>query len=312
MPITNWDDLRIFVAVGRAGGIAAAARALRIDHSTVVRRLAGLEEAMGVRLADRLPTGVKLTSVGSELFAHAERIEAEAMAADFKLSGVEAGPAGTVRLATPEAFGSFLVAPNLSLLHARYPGICLELVPEGRAVSLSRREADIGVMLARPPRGRFHARKLVDYGLGLFGSADYLQRTGQVRQTGDLQRHAFVSYIDDLVGIPQLRALEQIVPNANIVFRSSSIVAQHNAVASGLGVGLLHIFEASRDPQLVPILPDQIVVPRSYWLVVNSEQRGLPRIAAVLGFLDEIVALNRNRMLPHHVGEAPARRETST
>lgn len=298
MPISNWDDLRIFVAIGRAGSIASAARNLRLDHSTVVRRLAGLEAAMDVRLVDRLPTGVRLTPVGTALFAHAERIEAEAMAADLKLSGVEAGPAGTVRLATPEAFGSFLVAPNVALLHARYPGICLELVPEGRAVSLSHREADIGVMLARPPRGRFHVRKLVDYGLGLFASADYLERAGPVRQTSDLPRHAFVSYIDDLVGIPQLRGLEQVVPEAKIVFRSSSIVAQHNAVASGLGIGLLHIFEASRDPLLVAILPQQIVVPRSYWLVVNSEQRGLPRITAVLGFLDEIVARHRERMLP--------------
>ena len=77
MPISNWDDLRIFVAIGRAGGIAAAARTLRLDHSTVVRRLAGLEAAMDVRLADRLPTGVRLTPVGQALFAHAERIEAE-------------------------------------------------------------------------------------------------------------------------------------------------------------------------------------------------------------------------------------------
>src|SRR3546814_6112118 len=95
MPISNWDDLRIFMAVGRAGGIAAAGRALRLDHSTVVRRLAGLEEEMGARLADRLPTGVRLTAAGLELFSHAERMEAEAKAADLRLSGVDEGPAGT-------------------------------------------------------------------------------------------------------------------------------------------------------------------------------------------------------------------------
>src|SRR3546814_10467523 len=91
MPISNWDDLRIFMAVGRAGGIAAAGRALRLDHSTVVRRLAGLEEEMGARLADRLPTGVRLTAAGLELFSHAERMEAEAKAADLRLSGVDEG-----------------------------------------------------------------------------------------------------------------------------------------------------------------------------------------------------------------------------
>ena len=160
-------------------------------------------------------------------------------------------------------------------------------------------------MLARPPSGRFHVRKLVDYGLGLFATSRYLEKAGPIRQMSDLQGHAFVSFIDDLVGIPQLRALEQIIPDANVIFRSSSIVAQHHAVASGLGVGLLHIFEASHDPQLVPILPDQIVVPRSYWLVVNSEQRALPRIAAVLRFLDEIVGSNRARMLPARLPQTP-------
>lgn len=296
MPITNWDDLRLFLAVGRAGGIAAAARGLRVDHSTVVRRLAGLEEAMGARLADRLPTGVRLTGAGMELFAHAERIEAEAKAADLKLGGVDEGPTGTVRLATPEAFGSFLVAPGVHLLHARYPGLCLELVPEGRAVSLSRREADIGVMLARPPRGRLHTRKLADYRLGLYASAGYLERAGHVKRMSDLAGHAFVSYIDELVGIPQLRALEQVVPGANVVFRSSSVVAQHNAVAAGMGIGLLHGFAVSPDAQLVPILEDQIAVYRSYWLVMHSDQRNLPRISAVLRFLDEIISANRDRI----------------
>src|SRR3546814_19285439 len=89
MPISNWDDLRIFMAVGRAGGIAAAGRALRLDHSIVVRRLAGLEEEMGARLADRLPTGVRLTAAGLELLSHVERLEAEAQAAYLRLSGVE-------------------------------------------------------------------------------------------------------------------------------------------------------------------------------------------------------------------------------
>src|SRR3546814_4590033 len=78
---------------------------------------------MGARLADRLPTGVRLTAAGLELFSHAERMEAEAKAADLRLSGVDEGPAGTVRLATPEAFGTFLVAPNIRSLHERYPGL---------------------------------------------------------------------------------------------------------------------------------------------------------------------------------------------
>lgn len=297
MPITNWDDLRIFVAIGRAQGIAAAARALRLDHSTVVRRLAGLEEEMGTRLADRLPTGIRLTSAGTELFNYAERMEAEAKAADLKLSGVDHGPAGVVRLATPEAFGTFLVAPGMSDLYARFPELQLELVPEAKTVSLSRREADIAVVLARPTRGRLYARKLTEYRLGLYASTEYLDRAGPIQSAADLLGHPFVSYIDELIGIPELRVLEQVIPRARVAFRSSSLAAQQYAVAAGMGIGLLHGFAASGDERLIPILPDEISVTRTYWMAVHSDLRGLPRIAAVLRFIEDIVAKHRARIV---------------
>ena len=123
MQSLNWDDVRLFLAVAREGRLQAAGRALGLDHSTIARRVSGLEAAMGARLIDRSPRGVVLTPAGELLRDHAERMEVEMIGASAAVGDNAGTVAGSVRLATPEAFGTYLVAPNVHLLHARHPTI---------------------------------------------------------------------------------------------------------------------------------------------------------------------------------------------
>lgn len=289
MQALNWDDLRLFLAVAREGRLLAAARRLALDHSTVGRRISALESDMGQRLFDRSTRGMIQTEAGSRLLAYAERIEAELLGAQAALGGGEDAVVGSVRLATPEAFGTYLVAPNVAMLRARHPGVQLELAPENRTVSLSKREADIAITLHRPKRGRMVARKLIDYRLGIYASRAYLDTHAPVQQAQDLRDHAWVWYIDELIDLPELRYIDQIKGDARSVFRSSSIVAQQAAVAGGVGLGVLHDFAARQDPRLVRILPE-IMATRTYWLLLATDMQKLPRIRAVLDFLDQLVA----------------------
>jgi DNA-binding transcriptional LysR family regulator len=298
MPIDNWDYLRVFMTISRMKGISAASRILQLDHSTVARRLATLEEDMGTRLVDRLPTGIRLTAAGSALFAYVERMEVEVKTANLKLCGVDKGPVGVVRISSPEALGIYVIAPHIRHLQKQYPDLQVELIPEAKGLSLSRREADIAVVLTRPPRGRLHVKKLIEYRLGLYASRDYLAQAGEVSDAKDLQSHTFVSYIDDLIGMSELRVLEQVIPGANVIFRSSSIIAQQFAVTAGIGIGLLHCFAASTDQRLIPLLADKINVTRTYWMAVHSDQRALPRISTVLRFLEGVIDANRARIAP--------------
>src|SRR5262249_21147135 len=158
----NWDDLRLFLAASRDRSFVAAGRRMQVDQTTVARRLSALEDTVGSPLFQRSPRGITLTEAGVSLVGHAEKIETEIMAASARLEEREGKITGTVRLATPEAFGTFLVAPSALGLHERHPDLQLELVPESRAVSLSSREADVAVALNRPPRGRLVAWKLTD------------------------------------------------------------------------------------------------------------------------------------------------------
>ncbi len=287
------DDLRLFLAMMREGNMLAAARRTGVDHSTVARRLNAMEAMLDARLFDRSPRGVTPTPTAFALLGHAERIESELLAAAASVAGRDREVDGTVRLTTPEAFAAYLVAPHVAALRARHPRLMLELASESRSTSLSKREADIAVMLKPPPRGRLVARKLTDYRLGLYGARDYLEATGMPESRADLSQHPFVSYIEELAGFPEMIALDQILSGARIAFRASSSAAQHAAVAAGMGLGVLHVFAARDDSRLVRLLPDQVEIWRSYWLVMHADLQRLPRVRATVDFLDEAVRWRR-------------------
>ncbi|AJP70671.1 LysR family transcriptional regulator [Sphingomonas hengshuiensis] len=284
----DWDDLRLFLSVARDGSFVASGRRLGLNHTTLARRLTALEHSLGTRLFDRSPRGVQPTRAGSELLDHAERIEAEVMAAGRSLAGQEQQVSGTVRLATPEAFGTFFVAPRVHLFAARHPGIELELVPESRTVSLSKREADVAIGLHRPDQGRLRAARLVDYRIGLYASQDLLARTGPVATVADLRDRPFISYIEEMIDLPELRNLDRSLAQ-RCVFRSSSVAAQMAAVVSGLGFGLLHCFAVTPEMRLVRVLASEVEVIRSYWMIYHADLAQVPRIRAVADFLTEQV-----------------------
>ncbi len=153
----NWDDARIFLAVARAGQILGAARRLELNHATVSRRIAALEEALGAKLFRRLTTGSELTPAGQRFLGVAERMEADMIAARAELAGEGGDVTGAVRIGAPDGFGVAFLAPRLGALTAQHRGLSIQLVPVPRSFSLSRREADIAITVERPTEGRLVA-----------------------------------------------------------------------------------------------------------------------------------------------------------
>lgn len=292
----NSDELRMFLAVMREGNMLAAARRIGMDHSTIARRMTNMERTLGARLFNRSPRGVMPTPAAFALVDHAERIESELLAAMSSVAGHDREVEGVVRLATPEACASHLIAPHVAHLRVRHPRLTLELASESRVASLSKREADLAVMLNPPPKGRLVTRKLADYRLALYGSRPYLEREGIPQTRTDLAHHGFISYIDDLVGFPEMIALDELLPGANVRFRASSSAAQHAAIAAGMGLGMLHVFAAANDPNLIRILPSDLEVQRSYWLVMHADLQALPRVRAVVDFLNDVMRNRRDQL----------------
>ncbi|MET0240576.1 MAG: LysR family transcriptional regulator [Sphingobium sp.] len=285
----QWDDLRFFLAVERAGTLSAAAIRLGVDPTTVGRRIDRLSDGLKTPLFDAGPDGHRLTSAGETLLRHAETIERSVLAATGDLTGESSRLAGTVRVSMPEGLASGLVAPSFPAFHVAHPGIALELASTHGFLNPSKREADVAIMLNRPASGRLIVSKLGDYRLGLYASRDYLDRRGPVRSRAALRDHTLISYIPDLVFWDALRYLEEIDPGLQPQITSSSIAVQHAMTRAGVGVCVLHHFMARGDATLVPVLPD-IVITRTYWMVVHADLRRVARVTAVMDWLRVVAA----------------------
>lgn len=287
----NWDDVRIFLAVARNGQILGASKALGLNHATVARRLSALEQAIGSRLFMRRTNGTELTAQGEQFLVHAEAMEsaglaaAEAVDANSEIEGI-------VRIGAPDGFGVAFLAPRLHELVERHPLLRIELVPVPRAFSLSRREADIAVTLERPREGRLVARKLTDYSLGLYASRAYLDRHGTPASLDDLRFHRLVGYVEDLLYTASLDYTAAFSTEWRSQIAVSSAMGQTEAVRWGAGIGILHAFMASRDDNLVHILP-QHSLKRAYWTVLHEDFRTMKRMTLVSDFISEIVARER-------------------
>ncbi len=284
----NWDDVRIFLAVARAGQILGAARRLGLNHATVSRRVAALEENLKTKLFRRLTTGSELTQAGERFLGIAERIEADMIAAKEEIAGEGDDVAGTVRIGAPDGFGVAFLAPRLGSLTTRHRDLSVQLVPVPRSFSLSRREADIAITVERPTEGRLVAAKLVDYTLGLYASRDYVAAHGLPQGVSDLANHRLVGYVDDLVINPSLDYASEFSFDWSASFQISSALGQTEAVRSGAGIGILHTFIARTHDDLVPV-PAAPPIRRAYWLVYHESVRPLRRIQAVSAFIGEEV-----------------------
>jgi DNA-binding transcriptional LysR family regulator len=278
--VTNWDDLRVFLAVRRHGTHAAAARALSVDATTVGRRIAALESALGGRLFRRTRAGLFMTDEGVQLALRAERIEREVLESERLLSG-HAAVAGTVRLTASDGILTYVLAPALGELVARHPGLQLELRGDNRALDLSRREADVAVRLARPTESSLVARRLGVARFGLFASESYLARRGRPASEEALRTHELLGYEPALDRTPPMlwwlrRA------GGTLRLRSSSTAALAAACVAGQGIALLLVAVARSIPGLVRVLPAAEIPRRELWGVVHADLRRQPRVVAVL------------------------------
>lgn len=282
----NWEDGRLFLAVARAGQMLSAARALGINQATLGRRMTAFETSLGTKLLHRRTNGCELTAQGVIFFEYLERIETEFIGAATEVQHTDTNVSGTVRIGAPDGFGVSFLAPRLGLLAKQHPELSIQLVPVPRSFSLSKREADIAVMIGRPKHGRLVARKLTDYTLGLYATPAYLAENGMPENTAALTSHRLIGYVDDLVYAPSLNYTDEFARAWKSQIEVSSAIGQMEAVRAGAGIGILHDYLAVDASNLVPILP-QIKARRSYWTVFHESLRDVARVRVVSEFLDQ-------------------------
>lgn len=287
----DWNDLKSFLAVARTGRLTAAATRLQLDHTTLSRRIGGLEHSLKTKLFDRSPSGYTLTEQGRRLMPVAEEMERLSIGARDLVAGSAAAVEGTVRIGSPEGFGSYFLAPRAACLKDRYPQLTVQLVAASAVFSLSRRDADIVVSVSRPPAGRLLVSKLIDYDLAIYAAPSYLSAHPPIQNTQDVSNHRFVGYIGDLLHFPELDFLQHVAPEGATSLQSSNLVAQLKATLAGAGLCVLPGFLAGKEEGLVRVLPNEVSLTRSLWLIVHQDLAELARVKAVVRFIkDEVEA----------------------
>lgn len=274
-----WDDLRVFLAIARAGTLSAAARSLGQSQPTMGRRLQALESALGQTLFQRTSDGFVLTDEGSAVLAHAERMEADALALSRQLQGAHAQIEGMLRVSTSDWFGLQVMAPICAELTARHPGISIELLTDARLYSLARREADLAVRIVPFDEPDVIQRRLMHMDYALYTAAGSPADPGPGARLVTLD----VAFSD----MPDAVWLREQLPDGRVAFRSNNRHVQAVACAAGVGVAVLPCLLGDAHPGLRRVPLASPPPGRDVWLGYHRDLRRLPRLRALLDLLAE-------------------------
>ena len=289
----DWDDLRFFLAVAAAGSLSAAARELGVNTTTVLRRIASLEEALQARLFERLRSGYALTQEGTRLMETLEPVDQRltSLSRDFQAGATSLQ--GTVRLGASDIIASGFVAPSLGRFRAEKPDIALDVVTDpsltgpGAAprVLNALRDVDLALRLARPTQGDMLVRKLGDVAYGLYATASYIERFGIVPISGDLSGHQIVGFSPDDRPLGPVWWLSRAERNARVIMRSSNAAVRLGTVLADEALAVLPCFEADRLSGLERIAGPDLVGGLELWLLTRSDLAQLGHVRAVMDFL---------------------------
>ena len=293
----EWSDLRHFLAIHRGGSLSAASRELRVNQTTVGRRLQQLEGSLGTKLFDRMPNGFALTSAGQELLPAAERVEAETLAVERSTKGRDRRPEGLVRVTSTEVLSTRYLVPRLLGLRDTYPGVRLEVLTAFRALNLVRHEADVAVRIMPTTAASLVVRRVGGFAYALYAGRRYVEKRGAPKTVEDVPRHTLVGFDESLAATPEHQWMERARGTTPCVLRSNSSNTIMAAVREGMGVAMLPCFAADMDPEMVRVLDGRTLMERDIWLVVHQDLVRLPRVRAVTSYVAEIIGRDQAMLL---------------
>lgn len=281
----EWSDLKLFLAIARQGTLGAGARSLGLTQPTMGRRLRALEISLGQTLFQRTADGFVMTDEGAAVFAHAERMEEEALGLERELAGQSRQLSGFLRLSSSEWFGAHVLAPVLAEFSLRYPKIVVELLTDSRLLSLSRREADVVVRIAPFTEPDVISRKLlhIDYRL-------YTRRGAEHPKAGDGAGARLVTMDEAFGGMPDVTWLTRLLPKAEIAMRSNNRDVQATLCRNGAGLAVLPRPLGDSIADIEPVDLGEAPPGRDTWIGYHRDMKRQARLRALLNLVIERLA----------------------
>ena len=291
----QWDDVRFFLAVARAGSLSGAARVLDVGHVTVGRRIALLEKRLGVTLLNHTPDGFTVTAAGDAILRQCMAMENAALDLERIAAGRDSLVAGSVRVTTTEALAYQVVAPAIATLRQVHPGLQVDLIVGVRSLDVARRDADLAVKFARPSAPDLICRKLGEVGFTLYASKRYLARAGVPKRGQSLAGHDLITF----TGAPEATSpffLGESLDDARIALRCDNPLIQRTAAANDGGIAELACFLGDGFPDVIRVWPREAPARRTAWLILHEDMRRSARIRTVSTAITEAFSRQRNTL----------------
>jgi DNA-binding transcriptional LysR family regulator len=282
----EWDDIRYFLAVARGGSVRAAAERLGVNHSTILRRIAQLEDRLGAQMFERLPSGYRMTDAGEEVLELAQQMEASSNQLLTRVLGRDQSARGPLRVTLGPTLATHLLMPDFAEFARRYPEVELEILSLAEPVNLTNREADVAIRVVYdrnklPPN--LHGLK----GPELFGAV-YMSRDLLVAWRAG-KHHRIRWIVISNMGISDW-ALEGEVLPADVPFRTTTADAQIAAVRQGVGMAALPCFVGDAEPLLTRVPGSKQHMLGTLWLLTQGETRKTKRVRLFIDYLSRRLA----------------------
>ncbi|MFJ3483858.1 LysR family transcriptional regulator [Pseudomonas sp. NPDC090202] len=285
MPSFDWNNLRAFLALVRAGSFRSGGERSGQSAATLSRKLDELEAALGEKLVERMPSGCLVTSAGQRIVAYAEQMEA--LASEVQRTRDTLRPedlTGTVRIDADE-WVSYFLTKHMPELHSQYPGFNIEILASHRPYSLNLREADISVRAVRPTHGDLVGRRLGRVEFGLYGSVAYVQANQEAIDKQEWDRLSFVGFDDQRAQFATDAWLRSLTRADTAWLRCSYSLGIYVGILAGAGLGVLARFVVDQDSRLMPVVPIISEVTQDLWLTYHTALRGSARIRVSADFI---------------------------
>jgi DNA-binding transcriptional LysR family regulator len=302
--VERWDDLRVLLAIERAGSLASAAEILGVNKTTVLRRLDALEHDLGVALVRRSSRGVDLTEHSGPALEAARRIAEIVTDVEREIGGLDREPRGVVTVTAPVFFARSIMVGELAALREQHPKVEVHVLTTDIVLDMRGRAADIAVRNTPPNDGAFVRRRAGAIALGIYASHAYLERRPVSGVRADLLNHQWIGLETAVAPADGLRWIDELAPP--VAFRATDQLATLDAARAGIGLAVLPCMIADAEATLVRL--DQIQPPTAVtvWLVIQADLKDVPRVRAVSDWLLAMFAKHASTLCPP--GPAPPRR----
>lgn len=281
----DWNDVQVFLAIARGGSLAAAARTLKVNHSTVFRRLNAFEEALGVRLFERLPSGYAPTPEADSIRAEAEAVEGNVIALGRKIAGRDFALRGDIRITAPHGLATGFLAQYLPDFIARYPGIRIEIAASDSDFDLNRREADVALRATTQPPEHLIGRQVASLCWWVYASPAYLERMGHPVGMDALAQHRVIGADAAFQRLPAFAWLARNLADDAIIARAGDLETMAALASEAVGLALLP--SDQHTPRLQRLFPVEPRFSGQLWLLTHPDLRQVARIRTFMEFLAE-------------------------